>query len=403
MNPLVILLLVSYLTISLVYGDGNPYNLLDASELRRKYLLEELVEINNKIKPYSYVFRIKEKNSESGEVKEFGLKYRCSDNIYNEYKAHDELNALRFVTDNNIPFANRLIATYHCPPYMRIADGTKDHFNQKIEEIFKNDEYRKGNTYLNEVVNGGRFPLEFLDYSLNNEEHAKPMCFVVEYVSNKIQTISNSLKNKRDEFMKLSYLKQLISRNTYENKYAESLYRWTLQILTAYHFIHKAGMYFHRYRIGNFLIDSNNNVVIDDFEKSHLLPLDENSSGTDEKNNLLQQNSESTYAFSILLAHCDEESDLKFFENKSTDTKLEKLNKISLKLCENNWKKWRVEERSNFLLTWIKEVEVGSLKEWLLKYFLPDNKDKYKSAEDILRIVFETNPTYSKYIYILCI
>eukprot|EP00919_Chromeraceae_sp_WS-2016_P063657 GHVR01150562.1.p1 GENE.GHVR01150562.1~~GHVR01150562.1.p1 ORF type:complete len:397 (+),score=60.32 GHVR01150562.1:42-1232(+) len=396
MNPLVILLLVSYLTISLVYGDGNPYNLLDESELRDKYLLAELVEMNE----LSYVFRIKEKNSESGEVKELALKYRYYSD--NELRAYDEQQALQLVTNINIPFTNRLIGTYRCPGDMDIADDseTQDHFNHKIEEMYNDD--HKYKEYIVKYYNTRKFPLEFLYYDYYEEE---PLCFVVEHVSNKIQTISNEKFERLSKSLKkksykgeVPYLKHF-SRSIY----AESLYRWTLQILTAYHFIHKAGMYFHRYRIGNFLIDSNNNVVIDDFEKSHLLPLDESSSGTDEKNNLLQQNSESTYAFSILLAHCDEESDLKFFENKSTDTKLEKLNKISLKLCENNWKKWRVEERSNFLLTWIKEVEVGSLKEWLLKYFLPDNKDKYKSAEDILRIVFETNPTYSKYIYILCI
>eukprot|EP00919_Chromeraceae_sp_WS-2016_P049837 GHVR01118125.1.p1 GENE.GHVR01118125.1~~GHVR01118125.1.p1 ORF type:complete len:260 (+),score=34.20 GHVR01118125.1:28-807(+) len=251
MNPFVLLLLLTYLTIS--FGndkDNNRWGLLEASELKEKYVLQKLLGVGNS----ADVYLIKEKN---GKERQFALKFRYESNLQYGF-ANKEQKALEFVTNGNIPFTDRLIESYHCPTDMEIEEGTQDYFNELLGEYYSDGFFIQ---VINNYLSSGKYPI-FYDYEkMKDEEGMKqPMCFLIEYVS------GGSLEDKHEKFMQINSEKER-EKDTMEEQreYIESLRRWTMQILASYHFLHE-GKYMKRGNKGaNFLIDGSNNVVVIDF------------------------------------------------------------------------------------------------------------------------------------------
>eukprot|EP00919_Chromeraceae_sp_WS-2016_P049843 GHVR01118134.1.p1 GENE.GHVR01118134.1~~GHVR01118134.1.p1 ORF type:complete len:339 (+),score=45.67 GHVR01118134.1:28-1044(+) len=317
MNPFVLLLLLTYLTIS--FGndkDNNRWGLLEASELKEKYVLQKLLGVGNS----ADVYLIKEKN---GKERQFALKFRYESNLQYGF-ANKEQKALEFVTNGNIPFTDRLIESYHCPTDMEIEEGTQKYFDGLLLQEMNGDE--KMMYYLT----SGYYPILLL--SLDQIEVRQPMCFLLEYVS------GGSLEDKHEKFMQINSEKER-EKDTMEEQreYIESLRRWTMQILASFHFIHQ-GKYVKRSNKGpNFLIDGSNNVVVIDFGRSSSRDFND-----------IVADKESTEVFNLLLAHCDTETN--FINNLSDKNRkfffsMEKLNNISLDLCEKYWKQLNKEKK----------------------------------------------------------
>eukprot|EP00919_Chromeraceae_sp_WS-2016_P006733 GHVR01015825.1.p1 GENE.GHVR01015825.1~~GHVR01015825.1.p1 ORF type:complete len:343 (-),score=36.83 GHVR01015825.1:116-1144(-) len=341
MNPFVLFLFVTFPTTSLVFGNNdNPYKLLDASELRRKYVLQRFLGDGHS----ASVYLINERESGSEKRKrEFALKYRFFSQRTSP--AINELKALRFVTDNDIPFASHLVGAYRCPIDMDIAEGTQEYFTELLQRQFK-DEYK-----LNTYKGLSRYPIEFPIIEEQVDER-RSMCYVIQYASN------GTLKDKRDEFM-----------NRVDNKgkdeYAKSLRKWTIQVLTSLHYIHLSKYLKYSHKGENVVIDASDNSVVIDFGRSSL---------PDENDRLKLQKTESMYVFSLLIAHCGENINLDEYINQNPDWIREN---VSLELCQKNWKKWN------------NKGLVAVLMDWMLSYF--ERADEY-TAEQILLQVFGTTP-----------
>eukprot|EP00919_Chromeraceae_sp_WS-2016_P006730 GHVR01015822.1.p1 GENE.GHVR01015822.1~~GHVR01015822.1.p1 ORF type:complete len:140 (-),score=7.01 GHVR01015822.1:103-522(-) len=119
------------------------------------------------------------------------------------------------------------------------------------------------------------------------------MCFVIEYAS------QGSLMGKREESM-------LGKISNY--KYAKSLRKWTMQILTSLHWLHQ-NKYIHGSLKGeNIAIHASDNAVLIDFGRSKW----------------------------------------------NTDRDMIKIKKIeSIELCQKNWKKWNRKVLVAVLMNWL--------------------------------------------------
>eukprot|EP00919_Chromeraceae_sp_WS-2016_P037261 GHVR01088767.1.p1 GENE.GHVR01088767.1~~GHVR01088767.1.p1 ORF type:complete len:383 (+),score=25.28 GHVR01088767.1:57-1151(+) len=363
MNPFVLFLFVTFQSISLVFGSNeNLFKLLNASELREKYILQRFLGQGKS----GVVYLIKEKESGSEGKREFALKHRisnCKDNGY----AFEELKALRFVTTNDIPFANRLIHAYHCPYDMDIAEESKDHFAQLLEK-------ENHTTKITEEFRGkSKYPITGCDES-SYGTNQRSMCFVIEYAS------QGTLMGKREivmqkQFFFLRYLRKY--------KYAKSLLKWTMQMLTSFHWLHQND-YIHKSLKGeNIAIDANDNVVVIDFGRSKNLRTD----GKTNSEIIQLKKMESTYLFFHLLVYCDTKINLNkfYYPKKNEEKKFNNLayimDNFSLELCQENWKKWNGKRLDENLLDWL-----------VIPIAHENDYEFYKTEEEILQEVFGTTP-----------
>eukprot|EP00919_Chromeraceae_sp_WS-2016_P056777 GHVR01134718.1.p1 GENE.GHVR01134718.1~~GHVR01134718.1.p1 ORF type:complete len:298 (-),score=33.00 GHVR01134718.1:178-1071(-) len=267
----------------------------------------------------------------------------------------NELAGLRHVTSEDIPFVNKLIGAYHCPPDMDVAEEEKEYFNQLIAQRFTG-------LYLpfREYLNSGKYPLIFHDEKLWKVE---PMCFVIQYSSGQL------LSDKWTQFSDNKY--------TEEDKYAESVRKWTLQMLASFHWLHEKYLYLGNIHDG-IVIDALDNAALIGFERSASLLIKSNTT-VEEQNTYIERNSkvEATMLFSMLVAHCVKQ--LKYNQIKITST-----DNISLELCQKNWKKWNSSANVDVDLMYYVQIPII--------YDHNDIDDKYYSAEQILKDVFGTTP-----------
>eukprot|EP00919_Chromeraceae_sp_WS-2016_P045744 GHVR01108850.1.p1 GENE.GHVR01108850.1~~GHVR01108850.1.p1 ORF type:complete len:265 (+),score=19.90 GHVR01108850.1:214-1008(+) len=244
---------------------------------------------------------------------------------------------------------------------MNIAEGTQSYFNKLLKKQF-NYKANKLNSLIVEYTESGTYPLQSDEAIKSLREDNKPMCFVTEYVS------TDSLQVTRDKYI----ISKIETR-----EYIRNLHRWTMQILTSYHFTHQGNYINNTYKGSNFLIDASNNVVVNDLGLSEHV----DQPGAVEVMSKL----ESTKVFSLLLAHCGRKGQVLFYDDKfrikNNLTNInEQLSQFAINLCEKYWKKWNLIEEA-----------VGLLRPWLRRPFL-DDAFSYESAEDILQKVFGTTP-----------